>query len=100
MKIKINETDRVLIGHINAKNKVLARRWLSQDLARLTCKYLQDLQLTRLSKRGQSWKSEDFDQNTKNGLKSSVSGFINRQNAQNDGDLYFYMIWDEKNFMV
>jgi hypothetical protein len=36
--------------------------------------------------RSQSRKSEDFDQNTKSGLKSSLLGFINRETAQNDGN--------------
>ena len=35
-------------------------------------------------RRGQSPKSEDFDQITRNGLKSSILGFINRETAQND----------------
>jgi hypothetical protein len=35
-------------------------------------------------RRGQSRKSEDFDQNTKSDLKSSLLGFINREMAQND----------------
>ena len=35
-------------------------------------------------RRGQSPKSEDFDQNTRIGLKSSILGFINRETAQND----------------
>ncbi len=44
------------------------------------------------------WKSEDFDQNTKNGLKSSVSGFINRETAQNDHNKILYMILGWKKF--
>ena len=36
------------------------------------------------SRWGQSRKSEDFDQNTKSDLKSSLLGFINREMAQND----------------
>ncbi len=40
----------------------------------------------------QSRKSEDFDRNTKNGLRSSVFGFINRETAQNDHDKILYMI--------
>ena len=36
--------------------------------------------------RGQSRKSEDFDQDTKSGLKSSVLSFIYRETAKNDGN--------------
>ncbi len=43
-------------------------------------------------RRGQSRKSEDFDQNTKSGLKSSVLGFINRKMAQNGHNKILYMI--------
>ncbi len=43
-------------------------------------------------RRGQSRKSEDSDQNTKNGLKSSVLGFINRETAQNHHNKILYMI--------
>jgi hypothetical protein len=43
-------------------------------------------------RRGQSRKSEDFDQNTKSALKSSVLGFINRETAQNYEDSFLYMI--------
>ena len=49
-------------------------------------------------RRGQSRKSEDFDQNTKNGLKSSVSDFINRETAQNDHNKILYMILGWKKF--
>ena len=37
-------------------------------------------------RRGEIRKSNDFDQNTKSGLKSSVLGFIYRETAQNDED--------------
>ncbi len=40
--------------------------------------------LIKIFRRGQSRKSEDFDQITRSGLKSSVSGFINRETVQND----------------
>jgi hypothetical protein len=43
-------------------------------------------------RRGQRRKSEDFDQNTKSGLKSTVWGFINRETAQNDHNKILYMI--------
>ena len=49
-------------------------------------------------RRGQSRKSEDFDQNTKSGLKSSVLGFINRETAQNDHNKILYMILRWKKF--
>jgi hypothetical protein len=43
-------------------------------------------------RRGQSRKSEDFDQNTISGLKSSVLSFINQETAQNDHNKILYMI--------
>ena len=46
----------------------------------------------RSHRRGQSRKSGDFDQNTKNGLKSSFLSFINRETAQNDGNKILYSI--------
>jgi hypothetical protein len=49
-------------------------------------------------RRGQSRKSEDCDQNTKSGLKSSVLGFINQETAQNDHNKVLYMIWRWKKF--
>ncbi len=48
------------------------------------------------SRRG---KSEDFDQKTKHGLKSSVLGFINRETAQNDTAKFSIWFWDEKYFL-
>ena len=50
------------------------------------------------SRRVQRRKSEDFDQNTKSGLKSSVLGFINRETAQNDHNKILYMILGLKKF--
>jgi hypothetical protein len=44
----------------------------------------------------QSRKSGDFDQNTKNGLKSSFLSFINRKTAQNDHNRNLYMILSGK----
>ena len=49
-------------------------------------------------RRGQSRKSEDFDQNTKSGLKSSVLSFINQETAQIDHNKILYMILRWKKF--
>ncbi len=49
-------------------------------------------------RRGQSRKSDDFDQYTKKGLKSSVLGFIIRETAQKDHNKNLYMIERWKKF--
>jgi hypothetical protein len=43
-------------------------------------------------RRGQSRKSEDFDKNTKNALKSSFLRFIYRETVQNDVNQILYSI--------
>ena len=53
----------------------------------------------RGDRRGQSRKSGDFDQNTRNGLKSSLLSFINRETVKIDGKFSIWF-WDKKFFMV
>ncbi len=52
------------------------------------------------SRSGQSRKSEDFGQNTKNCQKSSVLGFVNRETAQNNHNKILYMILGYKNHPI
>ena len=49
-------------------------------------------------RRGQSRKSEDFDQITKNGLKSSFLGLIDRETTRNDHNKILYTILGWKKF--
>ena len=67
------------------KNLSGRRSWdvfaFSTEFTNFQC-YLKKLFSPRL--RSQSQKSQNYDHNTKSGLKSSILGFINRERAQND----------------